>query len=392
MIDVVDVIILGAGAAGLHCAAFAASTGKRVVVLEHNDKPGKKIRISGGGRCNFTNREVSHRNMISQNPNFARSALSRYTPQDFIHLIEKHKIAWHEKKLGQLFCDDSAQQIIDMLVHECTIAGVEIHYNASVQRVSKNEHFTVTTSEGDLEALNVVVATGGLSIPSLGASNLGYRIATHFELPMIPTAPALVPLTFNKQYEERWKGLSGISADAVVSAGGVSFRENLLFTHRGLSGPAILQISSYLTSNKTIVVDLLPDDDLHSLVDDLPGEKRHLATILAQRLAQRILDQWGDDVLNKPVNTTSKKQLEQSIHSLKNWTLIAHGDEGYAKAEVTKGGVDTACLSSKTMECTSVPGLYFIGEVVDVTGWLGGYNFQWAWSSAYAAGTALALP
>ena len=386
----VDVIVLGAGAAGLHCAAFAASTGKRVVVLEHNDKPGKKIRISGGGRCNFTNREVAHRNMISQNPDFARSALHRYTPQDFIALIERYNIAWHEKKLGQLFCDESAQQIIDMLVHECTIAGVEIHYNAVVQRVSKNELFTVATSEGDLEALNVVVATGGLSIPSLGASNLGYRIASHFELPIIPTAPALVPLTFDRSYEARWKGLSGISADAVISVGDVAFRENLLFTHRGLSGPAILQISSYMPSNNTIVVDLLPDNNLQTLVEDLPGEKRHLTTILSQHLAQRVLDQWGDDVLNKPVNSTPKKQLEQSIHSLKNWTLTAHGNEGYAKAEVTKGGVSTACLSSKTMECMGIPGLFFIGEVVDITGWLGGYNFQWAWSSAYAAGTAIA--
>lgn len=390
MTDVVDVIILGAGAAGLHCAAFAASTGKRVVVLEHNDKPGKKIRISGGGRCNFTNREVTHRNMISQNPNFARSALSRYTPQHFIDLVERHKIAWHEKKLGQLFCDESAQQIIDMLIAECEAVKVEIHYNVVVRLVSHSDHFIVVTDEGDLHARNVVVATGGLSIPALGASNLGYRIATHFGLPIVPTAPALVPLTFPSSFANRWKGLSGISVDANVTTNGISFRENILFTHKGLSGPAILQISSYLDENKTFELDVLPDDTLSSLVEDLPGEKRHLATILSLRLAQRVLDQWNDPMLDRPVNSVPKKQLEECIRAFKHWSLTANGNEGYAKAEVTKGGVDTSCLSSKTMECTTVPGLFFIGEVMDITGWLGGYNFQWAWSSAYAAGMAIA--
>ncbi|MCX6141443.1 MAG: NAD(P)/FAD-dependent oxidoreductase [Candidatus Kapabacteria bacterium] len=386
----IDVVVLGAGAAGLHCAAFAAATGKRVVILEHNTLPGKKIRISGGGRSNFTNREVTHHNMISRNPEFARSALSRYTPQDFLNLVDRYGIQWHEKKLGQLFCDESAQQIIDMLVQECVAFGVEIHYGVDIQRVNKSDHFVVTTREGDLEALNVVVATGGLSIPTLGASNLGYRIATQYGLPLVPTAPALVPLTFDKSYGERWKGLSGISVDAVVSANNISFRENILFTHRGLSGPAILQISSYLDERETFTVDLLPDDTLESLVHDLPSEKRHLSTILSQRLAQRVLEHWEDPILDKPVNSVQKKQLELSIHALKNWSLTAHGNEGYAKAEVTKGGVDTACLSSKTMECRNVPGLFFIGEVVDITGWLGGYNFQWAWSSAYAAGTAIA--
>lgn len=390
MTDVVDVIILGAGAAGLHCAAFAASTGKRVVVLEHNDKPGKKIRISGGGRCNFTNREVTHQNMISQNPNFARSALSRYTPQHFIDLVERHKIAWHEKKLGQLFCDESAQQIIDMLIAECEAVKVELHYNVTVRLVSHSDHFIVVTDEGDLHAHNVVVATGGLSIPALGASNLGYRIATHFGLPIVPTAPALVPLTFPPSFGARWKGLSGISVDANVTAGGISFRENILFTHKGLSGPAILQISSYLGDDLTFELDVLPDDSLSSLVEDLPGEKRHLATILSQRLAQRVLDQWNDPTLDRPVNSVPKKQLETCIQNFKRWSLTANGNEGYAKAEVTKGGVDTSCLSSKTMECTTVPGLFFIGEVMDITGWLGGYNFQWAWSSAYAAGMAIA--
>lgn len=386
----IDVVVLGAGAAGLHCAAFAASTGKRVVILEHNDAPGKKIRISGGGRSNFTNREVGHRNMISRNPEFARSALSRYTPQDFISLVDRYGIQWHEKKLGQLFCDESAQQIIDMLVQECTAHGVEIHYGVDIQRVTKSDTFVVSTREGDLETMNIVVATGGLSIPTLGASDLGYRIAKHFDLPLVPTAPALVPLTFDKSYGDRWKGLSGISADAVVSANNIAFRENILFTHRGLSGPAILQISSYLDERETFVVDLLPDDTLDTLLEDLPGEKRHLSTILGQRLAQRVLDHWGDPILDQPVNSVQKKQIDQCISGMKNWTLAAHGNEGYAKAEVTKGGVDTSCLSSKTMEAKTVPGLFFIGEVVDITGWLGGYNFQWAWSSAFAAGTAIA--
>jgi predicted Rossmann fold flavoprotein len=385
----VDVCIVGAGAAGLHCAAYAASMGKSVVVLEHNDRPGKKIRISGGGRCNFTNRVVTHHHMISANPDFARSALARYTPDDFIALVDVYGIAWHEKKLGQLFCDESAQQIIDMLIDECSKAHVDIQYGVGVESVTKSDMFTVSTTKGAFEARSVVVATGGLSIPTLGASDLGYRIAAHFDHPIVSLEPALVPLTFDASYEQRWSGLSGISVDASVSARGIAFRENLLFTHRGLSGPAILQISSYIDSGDAIMIDVIPDVTLSSRVSVLPAEKRHLATILHELLPQRFLDEWNDPTLHRPVNATPKRDLEASLEALHSWTVIPKGTEGYAKAEVTRGGVDTRLLSSKTMESTRVPGLFFIGEVVDVTGWLGGYNFQWAWSSAVAAGTEL---
>lgn len=386
---IVDVCVLGAGAAGLHCAAHAGAMGKSVVVLEHNDRPGKKIRISGGGRCNFTNRVVTHHNMISENPEFARSALARYTPDDFIALVDRYGITWHEKKLGQLFCDESAQQIIDMLIAECDNVHVDVRYCVRVDSVSKNDVFVIGTSNGDIHARTVVVATGGLSIPSLGASDLGYRIATHFEHPIVPLVPALVPLTFDVSYEHRWSGLSGISVDARVSAHGIDFRENLLFTHRGLSGPAILQISSYIDPGDAITIDVVPDVTLTSCVASLPAEKRHLSTILHEILPQRFLDEWNDPTLHRAVNATPKKDLEAALEALHTWSVVPKGTEGYAKAEVTRGGVDTRTLSSKTMESTSVPGLFFIGEIVDVTGWLGGYNFQWAWSSAVAAGKEL---
>jgi predicted Rossmann fold flavoprotein len=381
--------VIGAGAAGLHCAAHAGVHGASVVVLEHNDRPGKKIRISGGGRCNFTNRVVTHRNMISQNPEFARSALARYTPDDFIALVDAHGIAWHEKKLGQLFCDESAQQIIDMLLTECERAGVDMRYRVGVQSVTKSDDFVITTTSGVVHARNVVIATGGLSIPSLGATDLGYRIAKHFGHAIVPLVPALVPLTFDPSYERRWSGLSGISVDACVSSNGMAFRENLLFTHRGLSGPAILQISSYLSDGDAITIDVVPDVTLASCVDSLPAEKRHLATILHEILPQRFLDEWNDPTLHRAVNATPKRDLEAAIEALHAWNIVPKGTEGYAKAEVTRGGVDTRMLSSKTMESSQTPGLFFIGEVVDVTGWLGGYNFQWAWSSAVAAGSEL---
>lgn len=386
---IVDVCVLGAGAAGLHCAAHAGEMGKSVIVLEHNDRPGKKIRISGGGRCNFTNRVVTHHNMISENPEFARSALARYTPDDFIALVDSYGIAWHEKKLGQLFCDESAQQIIDMLIAECDNVHVDIRYRVRVDSVTKNDVFVIATSTGDVQARSVVVATGGLSIPSLGASDLGYRIATHFEHPVVPLMPALVPLTFDVSYEHRWSGLSGISVDARVSAHGIDFRENLLFTHRGLSGPAILQISSYIDPGEAITIDVVPDVTLTSCVASLPAEKRHLSTILHEILPQRFIDEWNDPTLHRAVNATPKKDLEAALEALHAWSVVPKGTEGYAKAEVTRGGIDTRMLSSKTMESASVPGLFFIGEVVDVTGWLGGYNFQWAWSSAVAAGKEL---
>jgi len=385
-----DVIVLGAGAAGLFCAAVAASRGKRVLVLEHNDRPGKKIRISGGGRCNFTNVGTTHRNFISDNPDFARSALTRYTPQDFLDLVERHGIAWHEKKLGQLFCDESSQSIIDMLVDECRRSDVELRMRVGVKDVRRSDDFIVETDAGDIHASRVVVAAGGLSIPSLGASDIGYRIARHFGIAMVPPVPALVPLTFDDAYAARFGSLSGISIDAIADAGDVPFRENILFTHRGLSGPAILQASSYWKTGEPLSIDLLPDHAWNSLVPDQLRELRTLGTVLSTVLPKRFVQQWNDERYGMHVNQTQRRVLDAAVQDLKKWSVIPNGTEGYAKAEVTRGGVDTRALSSKTMEVRSVPGLYMIGEVVDVTGWLGGYNFQWAWASASAAGSAIA--
>ncbi len=384
-----DVVVIGGGAAGLMCAAVAARTGKSVVVVEHNAAVGKKIRISGGGRCNFTNREVTWKNFLSANPDFCRSALSRYTPLDFIELIDAYGIAWHEKTLGQLFCDGSAQQVIDMLQRECAQAHVRTMLHAKCTGVVRSDVFTTQTSAGDITSAAVVVATGGLSIPSLGASDLGYRIAKHFELPIITPEPALVPLTFDEATVEHFSTLSGVSVDAVAQAHGVSFRENVLFTHRGLSGPAILQISSYLQQGEAFTLDVLPDDPGHSLFADHQRDRRTIATVLGHRLTKRFAQQWPDKRIAGIVNETPRVVLDDIVHQLHAWTILPSGTEGFAKAEVTRGGVDTRALSGKTMETRTVPGLYFIGEVVDVTGWLGGYNFQWAWSSAVAAGTAL---
>ncbi|MFM8771434.1 MAG: NAD(P)/FAD-dependent oxidoreductase [Candidatus Kapaibacterium sp.] len=385
-----DVIVLGGGAAGLMCAARAASGGCRVLVLEHNDRPGKKIRISGGGRCNFTNRVVTHRNFLSQNPDFARSALARYGPEDFIELVESYGIAWHEKTLGQLFCDGSAQQIIDMLLSECErAAGVTFAYRSRVKHCTHNGVFTVSYEvDGkatSVQARSVVVATGGQSIPTLGASDIGYRIAKHFDHPMIEPLPALVPLTFSSDFTSRIGVLSGVSLEAEVQTSQVTFRESMLFTHRGLSGPSVLQISSYLRDESTIEVDLLPGVPADAVIADYPAERRHLRRVLAENLPQRLLEVWESPLLDKPVNASSRRDIEAFIGSMKSWRITPNGTEGYAKAEVTSGGVCTSKLSSKTMESTIQSGLYFIGEVVDVTGWLGGYNFQWAWSSAVAA-------
>lgn len=397
---IVDVVVIGAGAAGLMCAAVAASQGKRVVLLERNNRAGAKIRISGGGRCNFTNREVTHRNFVSNNPDFCRSALSRYTPQDFIALVESYNIAWHEKTLGQLFCDGSAQQIIDMLLSECRRGDVRIQLDAHVNSVRYTDRFVVTVdapglattakgSEGaEIEAAALVVACGGLSIPTLGASDLGYRIAKTFGVPRVPTHAALVPFTFDERWRRVYTTLAGISADAIVECNGASFRENLLFTHKGLSGPAILQASSYWKKDDDVRVNLLPDYDSESLLPEA-GDKRHFATILGQILPQRLMQAWPDARLHQPANAFAKAQQLDIIKQFQSWTIQPSGTEGYAKAEVTRGGIDTNALSQKTMECKAVPGLYFIGEVVDVTGWLGGYNFQWAWASGFAAGTAL---
>jgi len=381
-----DVVVLGAGAAGLFCAATAARGGARVVVLEHNAKPGKKIRISGGGRCNFTNREVSHRNFLSANPEFARSALSRYTPQDFLALVERYGIAWHEKTLGQLFCDGSAQQIIDLLLAECAAGAVSVQLETRVLGVEGGEQFTVRTQRGDYVTSRLVVATGGLSIPSLGATGIGYDLARQFGVRVIEPEPALVPVVCDAAWSERYGALAGVSLDVEAEADGPAFREHLLFTHKGLSGPAILQASSYWHSGAAIAVDLLPEADDPPLYERLRDDRRILRNALADLLPSRLLQQWPDERLEYKAIDLKKSDVQELLSDLHAWRVHPITTEGFAKAEVTRGGVDTTDLSSRSMECRHVPGLYFIGEVVDVTGWLGGYNFQWAWSSAAAAG------
>ncbi|MBI2793019.1 MAG: NAD(P)/FAD-dependent oxidoreductase [Ignavibacteria bacterium] len=385
----IDVVVLGAGAAGLFCAAVAAAKGKTVTVLEHNLVPGRKIRISGGGRCNFTNLNTSHHNFISQNPDFARSALTRYTPQDFISLVERYKIKWHEKTLGQLFCDGSSQQITDMLMHECEINNVSIRTSVRVVGIEKEDCFEIHTDKGHVFARNVVVATGGLSVPSLGTTDVGYLIAKHFDIPVIEPQPALVPLTFNNVHAQHFASLSGVSMPVRTSVGNISFRESMLFTHRGVSGPAILQISSYMGVGSPLTIDLIPDVDEHDVFADTATDQRELATLLSTMLPKRFVQGWVEHNLHRRISQTSKKELLAIAHAMKHWSLTPTGNEGFAKAEVTKGGVSTSALSSKTMESKSIEGMFFIGEVVDVTGWLGGYNFQWAWSSAQAAGVAL---
>ncbi|HXC99910.1 MAG TPA: NAD(P)/FAD-dependent oxidoreductase [Verrucomicrobiae bacterium] len=382
-----EVIVVGAGAAGLMCAIEAGRRGRSVLVLEHAERPGKKILISGGGRCNFTNLHATPENFLSGNPDFCKSALARYTPADFLRLVEQHGIAWHEKKLGQLFCDVSSKQIVEMLLKECEAARVEIRLNCKVNAVRQNDGFALDTSLGAFECDSLVIATGGLSIPKIGATDFGYRIAEQFGLRIIPPQPGLVPLTFGDAEQRAFGELSGISVDAKVSAGGASFREHLLFTHRGLSGPAILQISSYLDGGGAIALDLLPDQSARELLQAERGTNKELKTVLGQVLPQRFAQQWcAYCAPSKPMNRYTLLELEEIARRLQRWEIMPAGTEGYAKAEVTRGGVDTGELSSKTMESRRARGLYFIGEVVDVTGWLGGYNFQWAWASGHAAG------
>jgi predicted Rossmann fold flavoprotein len=383
-----DVIILGAGAAGLMCAGVAASRGRSVLVLEQARHPGEKIRISGGGRCNFTNLHTSPANFLSDNPRFCRSALSGYTQHDFIALVEKHGIAWHEKTRGQLFCDGSSRQIIDMLREECR--GAQLRLGVRISGVAKSgEGFVVTADQGEFRCRSLVVATGGPSIPKMGASGFGYKIAEQFNLKIVPPRAALVPLTFDPAMLAQFKDLSGISVEASVSCGMARFDEALLFTHRGLSGPAILQISSYWRAGADIVIDMAPARDVLALLKQLRRDhpRQELATALAgflpKRLAQTLADTIGGP---ERLADFSDRLLSQASAAVKAWHVRPNGTEGYRTAEVTLGGVDTAELSSKTFESRSVPGLYFIGEVVDVTGHLGGFNFQWAWSSGHAAG------
>jgi predicted Rossmann fold flavoprotein len=389
-LNVHDVIILGAGAAGLMCAGVAGQRGHRVLVLEQARHPAEKIRISGGGRCNFTNLHTSPANFLSENPRFCHSALSGYTQRDFIALVEKYGIAWHEKTRGQLFCDGSSKQIIDMLLEECRKADARLRLGARISAVSKAEDgFAVVTDQGEFRCRSLVVATGGPSIPKMGSSGFGYRIAEQFGLRIVTPRPGLVPLTFDAALLAQFGDLSGVSVEAVVSCGKVRFDEALLFTHRGLSGPAILQISSYWREGQDIVIDMAPGTDVLAGLKKLRGDhpRQEMATALAgfvpKRLARTIADAAGGP---ERMADFSDKLLVKAAADVKQWRVRPNGTEGYRTAEVTLGGVDTSGLSSKTMESRSVPGLYFIGEVVDVTGHLGGFNFQWAWSSGVAAG------
>jgi predicted Rossmann fold flavoprotein len=397
-----DVAVIGAGAAGMMCAATAAQRGLRVVLIDHATKLAEKIRISGGGRCNFTNVNAGPANFLSENPHFCKSALSRYTPADFVALVKKHRIGYHEKHRGQLFCDDSAEQIIEMLKDEC--AGGDVHWRmpCKVESLSQVEGgFVLETDSGPIEAPSVVIATGGLSIPKIGATDFGYRVAAQFDLRMVEPRPALVPLTFDAQQWAPFVEMSGIALEVDVETGslkgrnptGARFREDLLFTHRGLSGPAILQISSYWQPGTPIVINLLPELDLATtLIEGKSTIKKQLGNVLSQwlptRLAEGLLLAHGF-ALDARVADMPDAQLRKLGAAINQWTLIPNGSEGYKKAEVTRGGIDTRELSQQTMMATKVPGLYFIGEAVDVTGWLGGYNFQWAWASGVAAGQAV---
>ena len=373
------------------CAIEAAKRGRKVLVLDHANKAGKKILMSGGGRCNFTNYDVTADNYISQNPHFCKSALSRFTQWDFIAMVEKHKIPYHERSHGELFCNDSAKDILNMLFSECEQFGVQIKLNTQIDNIKKiaEKNFQIKTSKEKLTCESLVIACGGLSIPKMCASPLGYKIAEQFDLNIIPTFAGLVPFTLQPEDKERYATLSGIAIDSLVSCNNQSFRENILFTHRGLSGPAILQISSYWKPSNTVFINLLPDinlvEKLNSSRETQP--QRQLNTILVKHLPKRLISVFFNaEMLTTPLQMLSHKQIELIANTLQQWQVRPNGTEGYRTAEVTLGGVDCDEISSKTMETKKVPGLYFIGEVLDVTGWLGGYNFQWAWSSGWCAG------
>jgi predicted Rossmann fold flavoprotein len=388
-----DVLVIGGGAAGLFCAIEAGKRGRNVVVLEHTDRIGKKIAISGGGRCNFTNLHTSADNFISANPHFCKSALARYTPTDFVSLVEKHSIAYHEKKLGQLFCDGSSREIIEMLLTEAREASVEIRCGSLVRNVSRSaadgssRNFTIETDKDTFISESLVVATGGLSIAPLGATDFGYRLARQFGLTIVEPWPALVPFTLSPETLRQMGLLSGISLDALVSCDGRQFRENILITHRGLSGPAILQISSYWRPRLSITINLLPDLDARQVLTEHENKEITLANFLNQFLPRRFVLAWcALNFPSEPLKRYTSRDLAEIARKLNQWEVMPTGTEGYRKAEVTAGGISTSELSSQTMAVEKVAGLYFIGEVVDVTGQLGGFNFQWAWASGYAAG------
>lgn len=395
-----DVVIVGSGAAGMMCAIQAGQRGRSVVLIDHAKKLAEKIRISGGGRCNFTNLNIRPENFISGNPDFCRSALARYTPQDFIALLRKHNIRYHEKTLGQLFCDDGSEAIIAMLRDECDAVGVKRFMDCKVEGVkhsppadgNRKQKFHVDTSRGEFNASSLVIATGGLAVPKTGATPFGYHVAEQFSIPITRLKPGLVPLSFAPDDWKPYAELTGVSLDVIASFGRQSFREAMLLTHRGLSGPAILQISSYWQHGQPLHIDLLPDCDMAALLNEQKGSKKLLSNYLAQWFPKSFAEVWCAqlrDIGNKPINQYNDRQRKQIAVALHDWQITPSGTLGYAKAEVTCGGVDTHALSSRTMECINVPGLYFIGEVVDVTGQLGGFNFQWAWASGYAAGQAV---
>ena len=390
-----DVLVLGAGAAGLMCAATVGYRGKSVIVVDMGKKPGRKILISGGGRCNFTNENASPENYLCQNPHFVKSALSRYTQHDFIELVERHGMPYHHKTLGQLFCDNGAQDIVDILMTECDWASVEVHLRSEVLSVNKSEQgYIVKTTDKSYQCQSLVVASGGLTMPKLGATPIGYKIAQQFDLKVLPTTAALVPFTLHDHDKQKFDGLSGISMPtSVTSEDGTSFKENILFTHRGLSGPAILQISSFWRAGQAVTIDLLPESPIAELIatwrEQTPQKslKNLLATVLPKRFVETLVN--NKDITDKAVNQLSKDEVTYLSQYLHQWQIKPNGTEGYRTAEVTLGGVDTDELSSKTFEAKKAQGLFFIGEVIDVTGWLGGYNFQFAWSSGVACGQAV---
>lgn len=385
-----DVLVIGAGAAGLFTALTAGQRGRRVQVIDHANKVGKKILMSGGGRCNFTNTLTTPANYLSANPHFCKSALARYTPADFIDLVRKHRIAFHEKELGQLFCDTSSKAIVRLLLDECAQAGVQVRTDTAVEAIETiADGWQLRTSAGIYTARSLVVATGGLSVPTMGATGFGYEIAKRFGHALLPTRAGLVPLTLSGKPLERFEGLSGLALEVEASCGKASFRNQLLITHRGISGPAVLQISNYWQPGNALRLDLLPDRDALTWLQSLKAERgaSELRTLLGEvmpkRLAQRLCELWLGD---KPLRQFDERQLATAAQLLNDFPLTASGTEGYRTAEVTLGGVDTAKVSSATMESKLQPGLFFVGEVLDVTGWLGGYNFQWAWASGHAAG------